>query len=138
MNNPHAPSTSPSDPDSGPLRWLLTTILLFAMFGTGWLGSWAWANRSTINQLFYMASEQRYLTMAGEVGPVTYLIHHNDLSALEQLKQQRDDIIGVEVFKAPSIAAMAFSDKDAEAISLVAQLPGVTSIERRFVAMVCH
>jgi len=118
---------------------LLALVGLFVLvFGTSWLATFAWQNRSLINELFYQASEQRYRTMAGEVGPVTYLVHHKNYTELEAVTQQHDDVLGIEVWEHPGIAAVAFNSNESPSIQVVEELAVVSDMVKRNVPMLCH
>ncbi|PID63168.1 MAG: hypothetical protein CSB44_02465 [Gammaproteobacteria bacterium] len=118
-----------------PLVWLLATALFLA---TGWLIGFTFSHRDTLMALWLETSEQQYLTMTDGAGPVTYLVHHADYAALEQAVRENDEILGVEIFQYPNVAAMAFLRPDSNAIDSVAALPTVERIEQRFVPMICH
>ena len=118
---------------------LLALTLVFLVFATvGALGTFVWQRRASLVDAYLAANEQRYLVMAGEVGPVTYLVEHEDYAALERFAAAREDVLGVEIYRWPHVAAMAFVDKDAPSIAATATLPGVRTLTRRHVPMICH
>ncbi|MBX2837174.1 MAG: hypothetical protein KTR35_09990 [Gammaproteobacteria bacterium] len=114
-------------------------FLLFVLFlAVGWFSGFLWAHWGRINELFYAASEQKYLTMTGDVGPATYLIYHENYSSLEEFADRREDVLGVEFYRFPNVAAMAFKEHDSESIELVTQLETVQRIQYKQVPMICH
>lgn len=114
-----------------------TMLFLFA-FGASWTGTFAWQNRSLINELFYLASEQRNRILAGDAGPITYLVHHNNYRELEAAVLAHDDVLGIEIWQQPNIAALAFTSIDSKSIAAVENLPMVTEMIKRNVPMICH
>lgn len=104
----------------------------------GWLVGFSWANRATIGQLWLQASEQKYLTMTGEAGPVTYLVTHNDYQALEMVALSHDDVLGIEVYAYPDKAAIAFNAAESSSIQAINQLPMVLSMRQKIIPMMCH
>ncbi|MFK7889865.1 MAG: hypothetical protein AB8B63_03535 [Granulosicoccus sp.] len=86
-------------------------FLLVSLVGAA--GAFGWSNRILFADLWYSAYEQRYLVMIGEVGPVTYLVYHEDYTVLEAATCNKEDILGVEMYEFPSMAAMAFTGADA-------------------------
>jgi len=118
---------------------LMVMSLLVVFAGAlGWLGGFAWQNRATINRLWFEAAEQRYLTMTGEVGPVTYVVEIDDYVAVEQAALNLDGVLGIEVHQYPSLAAIAFKTADSPAIERIAALDSVGSMNKKFVPMICH
>jgi hypothetical protein len=113
-------------------------LFTLMMFGLGALATFAWNNRQLINDLYYEASEQRYQILSGEAGPVTYLAYHDDFAALEEMARQREDIIGVEIYEFPAVAAIAFSSNETPAIDEVRNLSSVDKLLRKQVPMLCH
>lgn len=117
---------------------LAHAFLFLFIFSASWAGTFAWQNRSLINELFYQANEQRYRIMAGEAGPVTYLVHHKNFQALEAAVQSHDDILGIEVWQHPGIAAVAFDSIDSASIQQIEELAVVSRMVKRNVPMICH
>jgi len=115
----------------------MTLLIVFAS-ALGWLGGFAWQHRATINRLWFEASEQRYLTMTGDIGPVTYVVALDDYAAVEQAALDLDGVLGIEVHEYPSLAAIAFRTADSPAIERIAALDTVTSMTKKFVPMICH
>jgi len=66
----------------------------------------------------------------GEAGPVTYLVYHSDFKALDQFAIQRDDVIGVEVYRYPNVSAIAIENEQSDSINSLKSLPYVEKIER--------
>lgn len=119
--------------------WVLYSVagVLFFMFGLG--GSFVFSSWDIISNLFYESSLARYETMTGDRGPATYLVFHDDvLDDLELLASVSDDILGVEQDSRSNVAKIAFTGADVLSVESVRQLPGVTSMMRRNVPMMCH
>lgn len=114
------------------------SLFFLLMMMVGAAGAFGWSNRDLLVDLWYSANEQRYLVMAGEVGPVTYLVYHQDYAKLEAVAYANKDILGVEMYEFPAVAAMAFTGADAQSIEIVNQLPGVQKMTRKQVPMICH
>lgn len=114
------------------------SMFFLLMMAVGAAGAFGWSKKEALLKLWYTANEQRYLVMSGEVGPVTYLVYHDDYSILENAAYANDDILGVEMYEFPQIAAIAFTRNDAESIPWVGQLPGVRKMLRKQVPMICH
>lgn len=118
---------------SVPLALLLVLSLLL-----GWLFGYAWTNRSLIASLWLDASEQKYLTMVGKAGPVTYLVTHSDYFALETYALQYDDVLGVEVVAFPDKAAIAFKAAGSSSIAKVREATVVSDMQQQLIPMMCH
>lgn len=104
----------------------------------GWLAGVAWRHLSTAGRLWAEASEQRYLIMAGETGPVTYLVTQHDFDAFERAALTLDGVLGVEIQRFPDVVAVAFASVGHEAIDTLGQLPYVSDMRKKFVPMSCH
>jgi len=129
---------TPTSESAGGDRLVALALIASSLFAIGWLGGLAWRERALIERLWYEASEQRYLTMAGEVGPVTYLVTHDDAAAFAREALALEGVLGVEPYDYPSVSAIAFADADEPAIARVNGLRGVLRMQRRFVPMICH
>ena len=116
-------------------RWLVVPVAAFAL---GWVVVAAVRAAPGAFALYLQASETKYLVMSGAVGPVTYLVEHDDLGALERLAREDDSVLGAEQYALPSTVAVAFVDRDASGIGAVAALAGTRSMVRRRVPMICH
>ena len=92
----------------------------------------------TVNLLVYESSLAKYEVMTGERGPVTYLVFHTDLAALENITAAHDEILGVEQHDFSNVAKMAFQSADSPLITKVEQLAVVTDMISRHVPMLCH
>lgn len=112
-------------------------LCLFCM-GIGWLSSYMWLNRGEIADLWLQASQQKYQTMTGEIGPVTYLVQHNGYNELESFLSSHDDVLGIEVYELPDKAAIAFKRADSTAIDAVKQSPYVLAMRQQVIPMMCH
>ena len=110
--------------------------LCFAMIG--WMGGFAWVHRATIADLWLEASEQRYLTMTGEAGPVTYLVTHTDIAAMEAYAFERDEVLGVEVYELPDKVAVAFTKADSSSIEALNVSEFVVAMHQKIIPMMCH
>ena len=117
------------------LRYLLVPVAAFAL---GWLGDAAVRGAPAAFAFYLEATERKYLAMTGEIGPVTYLVEHDDVAVLEALAREDDSILGAEPFAFPSSVAVAFVDADAPGIAAVAALPGTGAMRRRRILMICH
>jgi len=113
-------------------------VLCFCFMAIGWLGSFAWLKRVEISDLLLQASQQKYLTMTGEAGPVTYLVQHTGYQELESFSLTHEDVLGVEVYELPDKAAIAFSRADTESISKVRNSPYVLAMTQQIIPMMCH
>jgi len=129
------PPESRAAPGDRPLARALIFTLCIAF---GWLGGFAWRERALIGRLWLDANEQRYLTMAGEVGPVTYVVAHADARSFADRALALDGVLGVEPYVGTRLSAIAFANAETPAIETVRALPGVTRVERRHVPMICH
>lgn len=113
------------------------SAVLFFFFGLG--GSFVFSSWDTISELFYESSLARYETMTGDRGPATYLVFHdNAMDDLQRLAAASDDILGVEQDRRSNVAKVAFTGARVPGIEVVRQLPGVASMMRRNVPMMCH
>ena len=130
-----APPGAASRPAPSAARWLAVPLAAFAL---GWLGTAAVRAAPGLFELYLAANENKYLVMSGGVGPVTYLVEHDDLATLERLAREDDSVLGAEQYALPATVAVAFVDRDAPGIGTVATLPGTRSMVRRRVAMICH
>lgn len=119
-------------------RWFAYLFLFVFCFGLGIGGHYIWQNWERINELFYTASEQKYRTMTGEAGPVTFLVYHSDFDALDRFADKQDDVIGVEIFRYPNVSAIAVESDNSDSIVQLGSLAFVDKIERRVVPMLCH
>jgi hypothetical protein len=117
---------------------LLYPVFFVLMVAVGAAGAFGWSKKDVLVELWYTANEQRYLVMSGGVGPVTYLVYHDDYSLLEEAAYTHDDILGVEMYKFPETAAMAFTGADAASIEMIANFPSVRKTVRKRVPMICH
>jgi len=137
---PDQPSTSLSTtlnpPSSTP--WIAYAFLFLLCFGFGIATQFIWQNWERINELYYTASEQKYRTMTGEAGPATYLVYHSDFEALDRFANNKDDVIGVEIYRYPNVSAIAVDSEDSNSIAQLTALSFVDKIERRVVPMLCH
>ncbi len=133
-------SSSQQSVDSigSPKPWIAYLFLFIFFFGSGVGGNYIWQNWERINELFYTASEQKYRTMTGEAGPATFLVYHSDFTALDSFANQREDVIGVEVYRYPNVSAIAVESEQSESIIQLSALSFVEKIERRVVPMLCH
>ena len=109
-----------------------------AAFALGWLATAAVDAAPAAFALYLQAHEAKYLAMSGGAGPVTYLVEHDDLGALEALAREDGSVLGAELHGWPSSVAVAFVDAEAPGIGAVAALPGTRSMRRRRVPMICH
>ena len=130
-----APSRPSSPRSSLPARWLVVPAAAFAL---GWLGTAAVRAAPGLFELYLRANEHKHLVMSGGIGPVTYLVEHDDPAALERLARDDDSVLGVEPYALPATVAVAFVDRDAPGIGAVAALPDTRSMVRRRVPMICH
>jgi len=119
-------------------RFIGGAVLGISMVCIGWLVGYLLANRSLVADLWLQASEQKYLTMSGKIGPVTYLVTHNDYRVLEAYALKLDDVLGVEVYELPDKAAVAFSRADSESIQALMESAVVTNMRQQLIAMMCH
>ena len=119
-------------------RLVTGALLLTLSIAFGWIGGFAWRERTLIARLWLDANEQRYLTMTGDVGPVTYLVTHDDPRAFARAALALDGVLGVEPYDYPRLSAIAFEDGESAAIGRVGELPGVSHVQRRHVPMICH
>jgi len=113
-------------------------VLCFCFMAMGWLGSFAWLKRADISDLLLQASQQKYLTMTGEAGPVTYLVQHTGYQELESFSLKHEDVLGVEVYELPDKAAIAFSRADTASINKVRNSPYVLTMKQQVIPMMCH
>lgn len=104
----------------------------------GWLSSFAWIQRDTIADLWLRSNEQKYLTMTGEAGPVTYAVTHRDYKALKEFALIHEDVMGVEVYKLPDKAAIAFTAAQSESIEIIKNSSVVLAMHQEFIPMMCH
>ena len=116
-------------------RFLVVPVAAFVL---GWLAVAAARAAPGLFELYLAANENKYLVMSGQVGPVTYLVEHDDLAALERLAREDGSVLGAEQYALPATVAVAFADPDAPGIATVAALPGTRSMIRRRVPMICH
>lgn len=119
-------------------RWSRAALVAAAAFALGWAAVEAVRAAPAILALHHQANEAKYLVMSGQAGPVTYLVEHDELAALEALARADDSILGAEQYALPSSVAVAFVDADAPGIAAVAALPGTGTMRRRRVPMICH
>jgi len=113
-------------------------LIIVCSLALGYLGASLWTHRATIGTLYLKAAEQKYLIMAGETGPVTYLVRQVDYLAFESAALEYDGVLGVEVHEYPEVAAIAFLSNDVPAIAAINALPTVISMKKKFVPMICH
>ena len=118
--------------------WVLYALISFCALVLSFLTTEVIRNWDTVNTLFYEASLAKYEVMAGERGPATYLIFHNDYAALESMANQHEGILGVEQALGSNVAKMAFLSAKSPLINEVSQLPAVQSMINRNVPMICH
>lgn len=113
-------------------------MLFVFCVGLGIGSHYIWHNWERINELFYTASEQKYRTMTGEAGPATFLVYHSDFDALDHFADNREDVIGVEIYRYPNVSAIAVESENSDSIAELTRLAFVDKIERRVVPMLCH
>ncbi len=121
-----------------PTSWPILGCLVLAPATVGWLVGVLWVHWPFVSDMWYEASVQRYLTMTGQVGPVTYLVTHDDFDALQASVASLDGVLGIEVHRHPDRAAIAFQDAGIEAIETVHELPTVSSMQQAYIPMICH
>jgi len=119
-------------------RVVSAAMILCLSMSVGWLSAFAWRERALIGRLWYESSEQRYLTMTGDVGPVTYLATHDDATAFMSAALALDGVLGVEPYDWPRVSAIAFVDGESRAIDRIRALENVQRLQRKFVPMICH
>jgi len=119
-------------------HWLSVTIVGVSFAVLGWLVGFSVTHYDTISELWFQASEQKYLTMTGKVGPVTYLVEHTNYDAVEAMAFARDDILGVELYRYPNKAAVAFTGSDSAGIEAMANADYVVSMRQKIIPMMCH
>jgi len=102
--------------------------ITLCMFVFSFLGSFLVTNWSTVNTLYYEASLAKFEAMSGESGPTTYLIAHNDYSALQAMADKHAGILSVEQNEGSTVARMAFGAGMNALVKEVEQLPAVTSM----------
>ncbi len=88
--------------------------------------------------LIYESSLAKYESMTGERGPMTYLIFHNDIVALQAMADKHDGILGVEQHTSSNVAKMAFASAKSPLIEQIRQLAEVSDMIKRNVPMICH
>jgi len=115
-----------------------TVLTVACSLALGYLGGSLWTHRTTIGTLYLKAAEQKYLIMAGETGPVTYLVRQLDYHSFESAALQYDGVLGVEVHDYPDVAAIAFLSNEEPAIAAINSHPTVISMKKKFVPMICH
>jgi len=118
--------------------WISTAVLSGLFFLLGWLFAFSWVHRSSISNYWYEASEQKYLTMTGQAGPVTYQVKTSDFASLEKFANTHDEILGVEILRWPDQAAVAFARADSDSILSVRDSDFVKSMRQKFIPMMCH
>ena len=126
------PSTQQRSP------WAGIAVLGLCCAVIGWLGGFAWVHRATIGELWFKASEQKYLTMTGEAGPVTYLVTHTDYGAIENFAFTHDGVLGVEVYELPNKAAVAFTEAGISSIEVLKNSEFVLAMNQQIIPMMCH
>lgn len=104
----------------------------------GWLVGFTWVNRATIGELWLQASEQKYLTMTGEAGPVTYLVTHTDYASVEAFGYKHDEVLGVEIYAYPDKAAVAFTTAESASILTLSNSDFVVAMNQQVIPMMCH
>lgn len=121
------------------LRALAGYLLFFLiMMAVGVLAAFGWSQRDSIFELWQTANEQRHLVMSGQVGPVTYVLNHDDYSVMESVAKEHSDILGVEMYRFPNTIAIAFSNAGTPTINTVREMPGVERMVLKEVPMLCH
>jgi len=118
--------------------WVQYALVGICAFGLSTLATILFKNWDTVNTLIYESSLAKYETMTGERGPTTYLIFHDDFSALETMANQHEGILGVEQHEGSNVAKMAFTSAKSPLIDEVLQLASVSSMINRNVPMLCH
>jgi len=113
-------------------------VLCLCFIAIGWLASFTWLNRTEIADMLLQSSQQKYLTMTGEIGPVTYLVQHTGYQELEAFSLKHEDVLGVEVYELPDKAAIAFSRADTQSINKVRNSPYVLAMTQQVIPMMCH
>ena len=119
-------------------QWAGMALLGFCCAVIGWLGGYAWVHRITIGELWLKASEQKYLTMTGQAGPVTYLVTHTNYQAMEEYALKLDDVLGVEVYELPDKAAIAFTEAGSTSIAALSNSEFVVTMNQQIIPMMCH
>lgn len=120
-------------------RALASYALFFLiMMMVGALAAFGWSKRDSLIEFWQTGNEQRQLVMSGQIGPVTYLLNHDDFSMMESVAKEHADILGVEMYRFPNTIAIAFSDAATPTINTVRDLPGVERMMRRQIPMLCH
>lgn len=112
-------------------------VSLLAMT-VGYLVASAWTQRNALAELYLQAAEQKYLIMAGEIGPVTYLVKQSDFDQFVTEALHHDGVLGVEIHEYPDIAAIAFQSADDPAIEALRVHETVIRMTKKFVPMICH
>jgi len=119
-------------------QFVLYGMVAVMAFGFGFLATFLVNNWDTINTLFYETSLAKYEIMSGQRGPATYLIFHEDFTALQTMADQHTGILGVEQAMGSNVAKMAFVSAKSPLIEDVRQLASVSSMINRNVPMMCH
>ena len=120
------------------IQWPGIALLGLCCALIGWLGGYAWVHKATIGDLWLKASEQKYLTMTGEAGPVTYLVTHTNYQAVEAFAVEHDEVLGVEVYELPDKVAVAFTEADSASIDALKQSKFVIAMNQQIIPMMCH
>ncbi len=113
-------------------------VLCLCCVAIGWMASFSWIKRTEIADLLLQSSQQKYLTMTGEAGPVTYLVQHTGYKELEAFTLEYDDVLGIEVYEFPDKAAVAFNRADASSINKLKNSPYVLAMKQQIIPMMCH
>jgi len=112
--------------------------IAFCAFGLSYLTTIFVVHWDTVNTLIYESSLAKYESMTGERGPMTYLIFHNDLVALQAMADKHEGILGVEQHTSSNVAKMAFASAKSPLIEQVRHLTVVSDMIKRNVPMICH
>lgn len=113
-------------------------VVAVIFFLCGYIGALLFKHAEAIGAVFHEASLARYEIMAGERGPVTYLVFHDDYTRLQMLASDSDEILGVEQSAGSNVAKIAFVSAQSPAINLVASQSFTGEMMRRNVPMICH
>lgn len=117
------------------LRYTLTAVGCFAL---GIIAAAGFHYRDAINTLVYESSQVRQELLAGQLGPVTYLVFNDDFNKLQQYADSDEEILGVEQALNSNVAKVAFVSGTSPSIETLANLPFVGEMINRDVPMICH
>ncbi len=114
------------------------TLLAIGCFFAGFTAAAGYHFRDDINALVYASSQDRQNLLAGEYGPVTYLVFNDDFNQLKQFADSDAEILGVEQALNSNVAKVAFTSAKSPSIEALATLPFVSEMIHRDVPMICH